>query len=117
MRVISTPAWANSYAATAASFTLCEPVRSEPGMTRILGADILSNAFGETSPPRKRKPTELVLAIHPDAGRRKVHPDPLRGLCGHAGQRFRDRGHHGIGKLHEGGAGRERGEGVADEPQ
>ena len=58
-----------------------------------------------------------MLAIHPDAGRRKVHPDPFRRLCGHAGQRFRDRRHHSIGELDEGRTGRERGEGIANEPQ
>src|SRR5436853_3109475 len=41
MRVTSTPASANSYAAAAASLALCEPVRSEPGMTRIFSADMI----------------------------------------------------------------------------
>src|SRR5579863_5961733 len=46
----------------------------------------------------------LALAIHPDAGGRKVHPDALGGFGGNAGQRFRDRRRDRIGELHKGRA-------------
>src|SRR4051794_40928196 len=46
-RVTSTPESANSYAAVAASFALCEPVRSEPGMIRIFSADMIQIAKDE----------------------------------------------------------------------
>jgi hypothetical protein len=37
MRVTSASASANSLVASAASLALCEPVRREPGITRIFG--------------------------------------------------------------------------------
>src|SRR3954452_8849392 len=45
MRVTAAPACANSCAATADNFALSEPVRSDPGITRIFSADILEIAF------------------------------------------------------------------------
>src|ERR1700704_2695067 len=106
MRVTSTPDCASSCAAAAASLALSEPERSDPGITRIFSADIFQKshfliALG-TSPPRLRRAAS-TLAIHPDPGGRKVHPDPLGGFCEHARQRFRDRRGDRIGELHEGG--------------
>ena len=50
MRVTSAPSCANSTAAAAASRTLSEPVRSEPGITRIFSADMIQSR--EAQPPR-----------------------------------------------------------------
>ncbi|GCC48942.1 hypothetical protein chiPu_0033208, partial [Chiloscyllium punctatum] len=113
MRLTSAPDCASSCASTAASFVLSEPDRSDPGITRIFSADILKSQVQGVHPGAGRS----TLAIHPDPRRRKVHPDPLRGLCGHAGQRLRNRGRHRIGELDEGRAGRESQEGVADQLQ
>src|ERR1700710_204136 len=72
MRVTSTPARTNSCAAAAASFTLSEPVRSEPGMTRIFNADMIS------------------IRVQAGPGRLAKAPDdqPLRYTQTRAGGRF-----------------------------
>src|SRR5665213_2383745 len=125
MRVTSAPACASSAAMVAASFALSEPVRSEPGITRIFSADMIEIASGQDR-LKARSPKDLAtaptapgkssaLAIHPDTGRRKVHPYPLGGFCGNARQRFRNRRRHRIGELHERRTGRQRQEGVADQ--
>src|ERR1700722_2370572 len=99
MRVTSAPASASSAAMVAASFALSEPVRSEPGITRIFSADM--TLIVQVNPPAFKRQAVSALAIHPDAGRRKIHPDPFGGFGGHARQRFRDRRRHRIGELHE----------------
>src|ERR1041385_8554439 len=100
MRVTSAPARTSSWGGAAASFILSEPDRSEPGMTRIFSAGMISVAFGASR--RAAGADRSALAIHPDAGRRKVHPDSLGSLGGDAGQRPRNRRRDRIGELHEG---------------
>src|SRR5438270_5727102 len=103
MRVTSTPARTNSCAAAAASLTLSEPVRIEPGMTRIFTADMISIAL---QPPSTTGAGPSAFAIHPDARRRNVHPDPFGRFGGNPRQRLRDRRRHRIGELNERRAGR-----------
>src|SRR3954451_20375884 len=109
MRVTSAPARTKSCAAAAASFTLSEPERSEPGMTRIFNAGMISIAFRASRLPAEARLS--ALAVHPDAGRRKVHPDPLGSLGRNARQRSRNRRRDRVGELHEGRARSHRGEG------
>src|ERR1700754_3971251 len=59
MRVTSASARTNSSAAAIASFALCEPVRSEPGMMRIFGAAINQLAVGITRRVRSRQRQSL----------------------------------------------------------
>src|ERR1700690_220308 len=96
IRVTSAPACASSSVAAAATLALSEPVRSEPGITRIFSADMICVSFWGAAlllfeQDHAQRRAVSVLAIHPDAGRRKVHPDALGGFCGNAGQRFRNR--------------------------
>src|ERR1700759_3237701 len=117
MRVTSASARTTASAAARASFALCEPVRSEPGMMRIFGAAIDQLAVGTTHRATLAAAGSLAFAIHPHAGGWKVHPDPLGGLGGHAGKRLRNRRRDRIGELHKRCAGRQRGKGVADQLQ
>src|SRR4029077_4393187 len=56
MRVTSAPDCASSCAATAASLALSEPDRSDPGITRILSADIsLKSHSGPTRLATRRR--------------------------------------------------------------
>src|ERR1700688_3676400 len=102
MRVTSASATTNSLAASAARRTLCEPLRSEPGMTRIFGPDIRrlfrpeparGHAYHSTAREGSRRAAgrRSVLAIDPDARRRDVHPDAFGGFRADAVERLGDR--------------------------
>src|SRR5512135_2838896 len=95
MRVTSASASASSLATSAASQALCEPVRSEPGMTRIFGAAM----FGTFSQPAAAGPSGL--AVYPDARRRNIHPDPFGRFGREAAEPLRQRRGDRIGELHE----------------
>src|SRR3978361_1943910 len=71
MRVTSAPASANSCAAAAASLALCEPVRSEPGITRIFSADMIEIAL-RTSPSRDRAGYQPLRYTQTRAGGRFI---------------------------------------------
>src|SRR5215472_3567440 len=113
MRVTSASSSANSLAASAASRALCEPVRSEPGMTRILAVDIKGEmpdvgdqiSEGEHPSPSSdlcHPSSDIRSPVHPDPCRRNIHPDPLRSFYRKAAEPFRQRRGDGISELHEG---------------
>src|SRR6516225_5421171 len=99
MRVTSASASINSLVASAASRTLYDLARSEPGMTRIFGtamADdkgpVMDDGFGDiirTVACAVVRPS--VPAIDPHPRRRNVHPYPLGGFRAHAVEPLRDR--------------------------
>src|SRR5258708_25581494 len=64
MRVTSASANASSLVASAASFTLKEPVRSEPGIIRILGEDMANQTAANQTAVTDHAVLPLVPA-HP----------------------------------------------------
>src|ERR1700710_282530 len=72
MRVTSAPARTNSCAAAAASFALSEPVRSEPGMTRIFNADMISIAFARSRRQRAAPDDQPLRYTQTRAGGRFI---------------------------------------------
>src|SRR6516165_11435 len=101
MRVTSASASASSLATKAASRPLCEPARSEPAITRILGPYM---------------PKASGFPVDPYPRRRDVHPDALGRLHREAIETARQRRGHRIGELHERRARQHEVESVADEP-
>src|SRR5258708_4362774 len=100
MRVTSASASTSSLQASAASRTLWDPLRSEPGITRIFGSGIRRlfgrktgtgffgrlpdrNAYhgrgrtGSSPSPQRAQPSGSVLAIDPDPRGRDIHPNAL----------------------------------------
>src|ERR1044072_3247085 len=72
IRVTSAPARTSSWAAAAASFTLSEPDRNEPGMTRIFNADMISIAFGTSRRPAKARGDQPLRYTQTRAGGRFI---------------------------------------------
>ena len=73
MRVTSAPAWANSWAAAAASLALSEPVRSEPGITRIFSADMISKSrSGQIRAREARRAAQSLRYTQTRAGGRFI---------------------------------------------
>src|SRR5439155_19538877 len=72
IRVISAPCSASACAATAASFALSEPDRSDPGITRIFSADIFEFVFGANPPTRIRSRYQPLRYTQTRAGGRFI---------------------------------------------
>src|SRR6202046_5496638 len=102
MRVTSASASVSSLATKAASRPLCEPARSEPAITRILGPTM---------------PTASNLPVDPYPRRRDVHPDSFGFFHREAAEPPRQRRRHRIGELNKGRARKHQVEGIADEPK
>src|SRR5258707_1353843 len=122
MRVTSASASINSLQASAASRALCEPLRSEPGKTRIFGAAIrIPDYEGRATDDRISglasavvRPLPSMLAVDPHARRRNVGPDALGRLRLDAVERARNRRIGRIGELDERSARRHQGEGFVE---
>src|SRR3569832_601576 len=69
MRVTSAPACASSHPAVAASLAFSEPVRSEPGITRIFRADIIKSRSGQ---PAERRCYQSLRYAQTRAGGRYI---------------------------------------------
>src|SRR5437667_8163819 len=104
MRVTSAAASSNSLVASAASRPLCEPLRSEPGITRIFGDGMAEpDDGGQTTEDRLKNPPSSVVRhlssvvpVDPHARRRDIRPDALGGFRLHAVERARDGGNRRI---------------------
>src|SRR3981189_486003 len=122
MRVTSASAKVNSLAASAASRTLYDRARSEPGITRIFGTGMTTDDRGQMEARIGRYPRSVVRsarsipAVDPDPRRRDVHPDALGGFRPHAVEAFGDRRHRIVGELDERRARRHHGEEPEQEP-
>src|SRR6187397_477609 len=113
MRVTSASAKVSCFPARAASRTLYDFARSEPGMTRILGTAMTDERWTHdgcrgripTTPyARLRRLSPSVPSVDPNPRRRNVHPHPLGRLRAHALEALRDRRNGIVGELNEGGA-------------
>src|ERR1700692_4982633 len=79
MRLTSAPASANSCAAAAASLALCEPVRSEPGITRIFSADIFEIVQDKTA--QRRRTAQPLRYTQTRAGGRFIQIRSEASVC------------------------------------
>src|SRR5215471_5254889 len=99
MRVTSASASDNSLVASAASRTLYDRARSEPGMTRILGT-AMTDRLSEL-PRSVVCRSRSISPVYPHARRRDVHPHALGRLRAHALEPLGERRYCGIGELDE----------------
>src|SRR5262245_56065344 len=116
MRVTSASASINSLVASAASRTLYDFARSEPGMTRIFGTAMADGGFRRHDTLMSHR-LSSIPPIHPYPRRRNIHPHPLGRFRAHAIEPLRDRRNRVVGELHEGCARRHQAEGFEQEPQ
>src|SRR5262252_1581346 len=106
MRVTSASASINSLLASAASRTLYDFARSEPGMTRIFGTGMGSR--GRRTDDRGQIkglsssvvcPLASIPAVHPHPRRRNVHPHALGSFRLHPVKTLRERRDRVVGEL------------------